>query len=67
MGLKAYHVLGVGYLRQGLTNYKVEPHPTSLKHLFTQYISIDGSIQKYIKHYDINITYIVHIILLIDN
>ena len=66
MGLKAYHDLGVGYLRQGLTNYKVEPL-LSLRHLFTQYISIDDFIQKYIKQYDINITYIAHINLLIDN
>ena len=41
MGLKAYHVLGVGYLRQRLTNHKVELLLSLLKHLFIQYINID--------------------------
>ena len=42
MGPKAYHVLGVGYLRQRLTNHKVEPLLSLLKHLFIQYINIDS-------------------------
>ena len=46
MGLKAYHVLGVGYLRQRLTNHKVELLLSLLKHLFIQYINIDSVIQK---------------------
>ena len=67
MGLKAYHVLGVGYLRQGLTNSQSRSTSIIVEHLFTQYNTIDGFIQKYIKHYDINITYVAHIILLIDH
>ena len=46
MDLKAYHVLGEGYLRQRLTNHKVEVLLSLLKHLFIQYINIDSFIQK---------------------
>ena len=41
MGLKAYHILGVEYLRQRLTNHKVELLLSLLKNLFIQYINID--------------------------
>ena len=60
MGLKAYHVLGVGYLRQRLTNHKVELLLSLLKHLFIQYINIDSFIQKYIQHVGINISYLTY-------
>ena len=48
MGLKAYHILGVGYLSQRLINHKVEILLSLLKHLFIQNINIDSNIDSFI-------------------